>query len=206
MEKIEITNGPSREEMFDGLRLFSEKRLVPFIIEKNNMERWVAVIVNSIQAEDESGHSWNLTLFIGKKFISEDFFVSKPEKKEEGVISKKVDFAFFRQLCEDDYLVEAFKKNLVKVKAYYSTKTRKGYISFQKIYPDGSLKIVGISTSGYFTTLSLGEKIVFSNFGGAVTTEPLCSVVVATSDKYKIGTILDKIPDDAVPVDQFYSK
>lgn len=130
--KIEITNGPSREELFDGLRLFSEKRLIPFIIKNNNyMERWVAVIITSIQAEDGSGQSWNLTFAIGKEFISPDYFIPKPEKKEVGVISKKMTFEAFRWDCEDNYLMGEFRKDTVVVKAYYSTKTRKGTITVE---------------------------------------------------------------------------
>lgn len=125
---IEITNGPSREELFDGLRLFAEKRLIPFIIKKDDVERWVAVVVTSIQAEDGSGQSWNLTFSIGKKFISPDYFILKPKKVEEHVITKKVDFNFFRNLCEENYLVGEFKQDTVTAKVYYSTKTRKGTI------------------------------------------------------------------------------
>lgn len=131
METIEITNGPSREEMFDGLRLFAEKRLIPFIIKNNDLERWVAVIITSIQAEDGSGQSWNLTFSINKEFISPDFFIPKPAKKEVGVISKKMTFEAFRWYCEDNYLVGEFRKNTISVKAYYSTKTRKGTISVE---------------------------------------------------------------------------
>jgi hypothetical protein len=128
---IEITNGPSREELFDGLRLFTGKRLIPFIIKKDDVERWVAVVINSIQAEDGSGQSWNLTFSIGKKFISPDDFVCKPKKAEEHVIAKKVDFAYFRELCEENYLVGEFRKDLIVIKAYYSTKTRKGTITIE---------------------------------------------------------------------------
>lgn len=127
---IEISNGPSREELFDGLRLFSEKRLIPFIIKKDEVERWVAVIINSIEAEDGSGYSWNLTFSVNSKYLSDEFFVEKA-KKEENVIVKKVDFNFFRQLCEDNYLVGECRKDLIVIKAYYSTKTRKGTVIFK---------------------------------------------------------------------------
>jgi hypothetical protein len=42
---IEITNGPSREELFDGLRLFSEKRLIPFLVKKDEKEKYTVVFV-----------------------------------------------------------------------------------------------------------------------------------------------------------------
>ncbi len=132
---IEITNGPSREELFDGLRLFSEKRLIPFCVKMNEKERFLAVIIDSIQAVDDgsteyhaSGHSWNLTCYANKLLVSEEIFVDKPEKKESGVASKKVGFEFFRELAEENYLLQEYRKNQITVKAYYSTKTRKGTI------------------------------------------------------------------------------
>lgn len=127
---IEISNGPSREELFDGLRLFSEKRLVPFLVLKNGIEKYFAVIIHSIEAEaeDGSGQSWNLTFSVNAKFLYDEFFVEKV-KKEEYVIAKKVDFNYFRQLIEEGYPIPELRKDLVKVKAYYSTKTRKGTIA-----------------------------------------------------------------------------
>jgi hypothetical protein len=126
---IEITNGPSKEELFDGLRLHAEKRLVPFCIEKDKKEKYVAVIINFIQAEDGSGHSWNLMFYINKHFVSELFFIDKPEKKETGVVAKKVNFDFFRQLTDENYLTGKCREELITVKAHYSTKTRKGVIT-----------------------------------------------------------------------------
>ena len=131
MKTIEITNGPSREELFDGLRLFAEKRLIPFCVKMNEKEKFVAVIINSIQAEDGSGQSWNLTFYINERFVSESFFVDKPEKKETGVYAKKINFEFFRQLAEENYLLQEFRKDQITVKAYYSTKTRKGVITVE---------------------------------------------------------------------------
>ncbi len=128
---IEITNGPSREELFDGLRLFAEKRLIPFCVKMNEKERFLAVIINSIQVEDGSGQSWNLTLQANKLLVSEEIFVDKPEKKETGVYAKKVSFEFFRQLAEEDYLLQEYRKNQITVKAYYSTKTCKGVITVE---------------------------------------------------------------------------
>lgn len=128
---IEITNGPSREELFDGLRLFAEKRLIAFSVKKNEIEKYVAVIIKSIQIGDPSGQSWNLTFSINELFVSELFFVNRPEKKESGVFAKKISFDGFRQLAEENYLLEDFRKNLVKAKVYYSTKTRKGTITVE---------------------------------------------------------------------------
>ncbi|MFA5773147.1 MAG: hypothetical protein WC908_00545 [Candidatus Paceibacterota bacterium] len=133
MEKtIEITNGPSREELFDGLRLCTEKRLVPFQVIKNEKEKYFAVIIHSIEAEDRSGQSWNLIFSVNSKYLSDEFFVEKA-KKEEHVIAKKVDFNYFRQLIEEGYPIPELRKDLVRVKVYYSTKTRKGTITVPEV-------------------------------------------------------------------------
>ncbi len=130
LQTIQITNGPSREELFDGLRLLSSKRLIPFCIEKDGKEKYVAVMINSIQAEDGSGQSWNIAFSVNKLIISETFFTIEPEV-ENSVIAKKITFEGLRYLCEENYLVEDFRKNLTQVKAYYSTKTRKGVITVE---------------------------------------------------------------------------
>ena len=53
-----ITAGPSREEIFDSLRLFNEGRTVRMTVD--GLEG--PYLVQSIEAEDGSGHSWNLVL------------------------------------------------------------------------------------------------------------------------------------------------
>ncbi len=128
---IEITNGPSREELFDGLRLLSEKRLIPFCIKMEGTERFLAVFMNSIQAEDGSGQSWNLIFYAGKYFLSEQAFADKNKQptKQSGVYATNISFESFRQLAEEDYLLQDYKEDQVLVKAYYSTKTRKGTIT-----------------------------------------------------------------------------
>jgi hypothetical protein len=138
---VEITDGPSREEMFDGLRLFAEKRLIPFrfmVSEISDKQKMVAVLINAIEAVDDggvdyhaSGHSWNLNFSVNKHFVSDEIFIIKPEKHEPGVIAKKVSFEFFRQLAAENYLLGEFKKDLVAIKASYSTKTRKGIITIE---------------------------------------------------------------------------
>jgi len=128
---ILITNGPSREELFDNLRLFAEKRLTPFLVKKNKeekKEKYVAVVINSIKAEDENGQLWGLTLSINKKFISSSFFSDKPKKPETGVASADVSFEGFRNLVRENYLVEEFRKDTVIIGGHYSTKTRQGII------------------------------------------------------------------------------
>lgn len=128
---ISITNGPSREELFDGLRLFSEKRLVPFCIKMDEKERFLAVIISSIQAEDGGGQSWNLTFYANQLLVSEEIFGDKPEKKEPGVFAKKITFESFKQLAEENYLLQEYRKNQIVIKAYYSTKTRKGHLTVE---------------------------------------------------------------------------
>lgn len=130
-ESIQITNGPSREELFDALRLCGEKRLTAFCFEKNENEKYIAVIITSIEAEDGGGQSWNLTFSTNKECISESFFVKIPEKIEPGVFAKKLSFEDFKGFAEEDYLLGFYKKEIVRIKAYYSTKTRKGVITIQ---------------------------------------------------------------------------
>ena len=132
---IEITNGPSREELFDGLRLSSEKRLIPFCFQMNGREKFVAVIIGSIQVDDASNNFWNLTLSVNKRFVSEEmyFCTLEPKKKESGVFSEAIDFDFFRNLTDENYLLQEYRKDLITVKANYSTKTRKGKIIASKI-------------------------------------------------------------------------
>jgi len=141
MKTIEITDGPSREEIFDGLRLFAEKRLIPFrfmVSEISDKQTMVAVLINAIEAVDDggadyhaSGHSWNLNFSVNKRFVSDEIFMIRPEKHEPGVIAKKVNFEFFRGLTEENYLVGEFRKDLISVKACYSTKTRKGSVEIE---------------------------------------------------------------------------
>lgn len=138
---IEITNGPSREELFDGLRLFTEKRLILFAVKSksNKVERSIATVINSIETEDGSGQSWNLTFSIDKNFLSSDFFTEKVNLQKGGIyISKVFNFYEVRDMLEIDRIngggpvLHAFKiRNARVVKAYYSTKTRKGTITVE---------------------------------------------------------------------------
>jgi hypothetical protein len=69
LEKWLVKAGPSREELFDCLRLFNEHRHVEFTLEAgmedcdpwDNPNRYcLKAKVLSISAEDGSGHSWIL--------------------------------------------------------------------------------------------------------------------------------------------------
>ncbi|MCX6755666.1 MAG: hypothetical protein NT068_04005 [Candidatus Nomurabacteria bacterium] len=68
---LEITGGPSREELFDGLRLLSEKRQIPFTFKATKGTELIMPLVTmqSIAAEDGSGHSWNITFLVKKCFV-----------------------------------------------------------------------------------------------------------------------------------------
>ena len=55
----EIVSGPSREEMFDSLRLFKKKMPVEISYRgENNRVEKIKVQINQIAAEDGSGDSW----------------------------------------------------------------------------------------------------------------------------------------------------
>ncbi len=112
LETIQITSGPSREELFDGLRLFSEKRIVPFKIELNGSRNVPATYIQGITAQDESGESWNLILVIRKDFIM--FNV------KDGNIDA-------HWLMKDGEKLPEF----VIVRASYSSRTRKGTITVE---------------------------------------------------------------------------
>jgi hypothetical protein len=74
----------------------------------------------------------------------------------------------------------------------------------QKQFRGVALTIIGIG--GHYSgpaeghsTLSLGSRIVDSGPDWSCS-EPVCAVVVPTSDKYQVGHCLDRIPANAVPV------
>lgn len=69
LSEMKIVSGPSREELFDGLRLFSEKRLVKFVVENNGETVVLPTRMHSIQAEDGSGQSWNICFFVEVKAL-----------------------------------------------------------------------------------------------------------------------------------------
>lgn len=102
-QTIQISSGPSREELFDGLRLFAEKRTTSFVIKDNGRLVTLPVVMRVIGAEDGGGESWNI---------------------EFNVLT--------RRLLELSLLVELkelIKNNSsIHTKAYYSTKRRTGVI------------------------------------------------------------------------------
>lgn len=66
-QPISILSGPSREELFDALRLRSENRHVTFKVSfqkeaSNPIELMLQTTINGILAESGSGKSWLLRL------------------------------------------------------------------------------------------------------------------------------------------------
>lgn len=141
---IQITNGPSREDLFDGLKLHAEKRLIPFGItrvgeepRKKGEESFLVTLIQSIEAEDGSGESWNINLCVGEIHLHYALNPPKP-KVEPGVISKRITFSGIKTWIQEERITGqsdsdvqacAPKVNYFVVKAYYSTKTRTGVIT-----------------------------------------------------------------------------
>jgi len=70
-QRREINSGPSREELFDALRLRHEGRAIPFTVSPPKqrpgsrirvLNETFNVQVNSVGIEDGSGNCWLLTL------------------------------------------------------------------------------------------------------------------------------------------------
>ena len=150
MQTIKIVNGPSKEELFDALKLYNEKRLIPFGIirvgeepRKPGEESFLVTFIQSIQAEDGSGQSWNITFRVEKEAI--DIALNPPRQKiyEPGVatVGKIVGFSTMknwiqweRESMQRDHMVQgcAPRKNTIEVKAHFSTKTRHGVITIEE--------------------------------------------------------------------------
>ncbi len=93
--RFEITNGPSREELFDGLRLFSEKRPVQFVTENNGRQMTSAVIMQAIEIEDGSGNNWNIKFQIGGDFLSTKNIKVRKSFEAKGFYSTKKRTGYF---------------------------------------------------------------------------------------------------------------
>lgn len=113
---IEIINGPSREELFDGLRLSAEKRLIPFSITDKFWRNYggitIKTMIQSIQIEDGSGQSWNISFSVRVGDFTPMFDFKEFFPNEEVSNARK-------------HMTE------IMVKAYYSTKTRNGVITME---------------------------------------------------------------------------
>lgn len=110
---IAITSGPSREELFDGLRLFAEKRQVGFTIEDNGRKIILPFTMRKIEAEDGSGHSWNLEMVLGLESLG-------PDTSMMPIYFRK---AFFGNPI----------KSSITISAYYSDRTRNGSITINPL-------------------------------------------------------------------------
>ncbi len=103
-KQIDITSGPSREELFDALRLFNEGRKASIEIDNNGKKMKAEVIIHTIGAEDGSGQSWNLSFSIKESFIKVPYPIN---------LNSQVSIPYTR------------------VNAYYSTKNRRGGFSVE---------------------------------------------------------------------------
>ena len=104
MSLIIITSGPSREELFDGLRLLAEKRTISFSIEElGGNEVDIKVRMKSIQNDDGSGLHWQISFTFEAKILDLYF----PDIAEEVLFDRK---------------------QRIEAKGYYSTHVRKGTI------------------------------------------------------------------------------
>ncbi len=72
------------------------------------------------------------------------------------------------------------------------------------VHLPGALVIssIAIHASGH-QELSLGRVLVASGSDWVIT-KPLRAVVVPHGKLYVLGMVLDKIPEDAIPVDKFF--
>jgi len=74
-EKAVIIEGPSREELFDALRLRDECRQVTFtVVNRDGRENKLSTWVNGISAESGSGHCWELRLCDPKSSLGGGYF------------------------------------------------------------------------------------------------------------------------------------
>ena len=112
--KIKITNGPSRKELFDGLRLFSKKRTVNIIVEDSGEEKKWSVTITNIGAEGRSGHDWKIGFVVPKQSFRR-LFSSLP----------------FTPFVDPTNELKVGRKQFLSMKARYSTRIRKGIITIE---------------------------------------------------------------------------
>ncbi len=150
MKHIQIVNGPSREDLFDALKLTNEKRLIPFGIirvgeekKKPGEEPFLVTLIHSIQAEDGSGESWNITFSVEKECLDIALTPRKAPVYQPGVatVGKPVVFSniknwikWEKESMEINFDLRTFapKKNTITVKAYFSTRDRTGVITVEE--------------------------------------------------------------------------
>jgi len=71
-----ITGGPSREELFDALRLFGERRRVEFTFHREESPKKIRLRtqINLIEVEDGMGEKWILEVY----FVPDDGLYMHP--------------------------------------------------------------------------------------------------------------------------------
>ncbi len=111
-KQISILSGPSREELFDGLRLFTEKRPVSFTISQNGIEQKVLVVMQGLTAEDGSGNNWNIKIVVAAPIL-------------EGLVAK------MPYPIDPTNELHCKSVRLTVVEGFYSTHTRKGHVQIK---------------------------------------------------------------------------
>jgi hypothetical protein len=110
MQRLIITGGPSREDLFDGLRLFAEQRKVNFTLCSANIpeeEVTLSFRIKSIEIVGYDGNSWNIQLNISVRDLP--------------------------PYCLSVAFRLKFKNSIpVNFKANYSTQKRSGEITFEE--------------------------------------------------------------------------
>ena len=105
-EIVKIIDGPSEDELFNGLRFSSEKRLLSLAIEKDGKKQTPLVLIQGIETEGNSGNSWKIKFSISNCFLgNKHFFIN-----------------LSRIMATKTMLVEAI----------YSTQTREGFFTIKK--------------------------------------------------------------------------
>lgn len=85
-----VTDGPSREEIFDALRLFNEQRYVNFVLADQSVAhpQSLPAKIMGIRPEDGSGHNWLLTVTFRKASPS-SFWIGNTDTYELYYSSKR---------------------------------------------------------------------------------------------------------------------
>lgn len=88
----EIVAGPSREDLFDALRLRHEKREVTFTVKMGSEEVPLRGMINSISIEDGSGNCWLFILYCGSRPLTSQYFSGfLNTRKREGTLRLQLD-------------------------------------------------------------------------------------------------------------------
>ena len=101
LRKIEIDSGPSLKELFDGLQLAAQKRIVAFVVIIGGQKATIPVIMDGIRVKHGFPENWTINFYLDPK----SRINSPPELKDLFSETKSL-------------------------KGTYSTRTRKGLIEY----------------------------------------------------------------------------